>query len=104
MRLDEYLANDAVGLAGLVRAGEVTAAELAALARQRHDATHATINAVVAWYDQPTVRSRGDRPGTFAGVPFLRKDFGSGEAGRLMEMGSRLAAGYVAEETGLYFE
>ncbi|MGI9615900.1 MAG: amidase [Acidimicrobiales bacterium] len=126
MRLDEYLAYDAVGLAALVRAGQVTAIELADLARQRHEATHATINAVVEWYDQPTVQSRGDRHGvdsagssravgssgsdeavpggTFAGVPFLRKDFGSGEAGRLMEMGSRLAAGYVATETSPYFE
>ena len=132
MRLDEYLAHDAVGLAAFVRAGDVTAAELADLARQRHDATHAAINAIVEWYDRPTVMSDGadSAPiggapigyadadsvaadtvgagtfsgGAFAGVPFLRKDFGSGEAGRLMEMGSRLAAGYVAEETSPYFD
>ncbi len=47
MRLDDYLSHDAVGLAALVGAGSVTAAELADLARQRHEATHPMINAVV---------------------------------------------------------
>ena len=35
MEPDEYLQHDATSLAGLVAAGEVTAAELLALARRR---------------------------------------------------------------------
>lgn len=96
----DYTAHDAVGLAELVAKGDVTPAELRAAATERHAETHPQINAVVEWYDDPTPPATTDGP--LAGVPMLRKDYGSAEAGRLVEMGSRLAQGMRAHETGWY--
>ncbi|MFJ6883831.1 amidase [Streptomyces californicus] len=96
MRVAEYVTYDAVGLAELVAAGEVTAAELRAAALDATRAVDPQINAVVeTWQDED-----GDepQPGStpLAGVPFLVKDIGAAMAGRRMELGSRLAAGHVA--------
>lgn len=99
---DEYLALDAVAMAAAVAAGELTPAQLHAAATARHEATHPTINAVVEWYAAPSWGAAG--AGDLAGVPFLRKDFGSAEAGRLVERGSALAAGVVAASTDPYYE
>ena len=110
MDADDYLANDATGLADLVRAGEVSPAELRQAATARHERTDPVINAVVEWYDDPQppdlgsglAAADGDPP--LAGVPFLRKDFGATEQGRLIEMGSRLGRGHRATTTSTYFE
>lgn len=102
MERREYAGHDAVALAALVRRGEVTAAELAAAAEAQHAHTHPVINAVVEWYDPATVEVP-PAGGPLGGVPFLRKDIGSTEAGRLVEMGSRLAVGLRADETSPYF-
>lgn len=92
MRLEDYVTLDANALAALVREGVVTAAELGRLARQAHDRVNPFINAVVEFYeDAETVTAAA--AGAFAGVPFLRKDSGVTEAGRLQERGSRLLAG-----------
>jgi len=106
VRDEEYSALDATALAGLVRAGELSADEVLAAATAQHEATHPTINAVVEWYDEPTPPSPDADPALspLAGVPFLRKDYGSTEAGRLVEMGSRLAEGVVADTTSPFFE
>ncbi|WP_081157736.1 amidase [Ensifer aridi] len=93
MRLDEYVNYDATGLASLVRAGEVTAVELTSLAREAHDLVNPRINAVIEFYEDAETIAGVDN-GLFAGVPFLRKDIGSAEAGRLQEQGSRLFRGY----------
>ena len=99
---DDYLALDAVAMADAVAAGHLTATELHEAATARHRATDAGINAVVEWYDEP---SFGDADGTaLAGVPLLRKDYGSGEAGRLRECGSALAAGVTASTTDPFYE
>jgi len=98
--LAAYVQADATALAEMVRSGAATAEDLRALAGAQHAATHAHINAIVEWYDEPTPSSSSD--GLLAGVPFLRKDYGSAEAGRLVEMGSRLAAGHRAAETAEY--
>lgn len=108
MERRDYARRDAVGLAALVGRGEVTAAELASAAGAQHAHTHPVINAVVEWYDPGTVvvppaGTGPGRAGPLAGVPFLRKDIGSTEAGRLVEMGSRLAVGVRASETSPYF-
>ncbi|MEZ5168115.1 MAG: amidase family protein [Acidimicrobiales bacterium] len=96
MTPEEYRRLDATAIAELVRGGELATAEIAAAARARHEATHHAINAVVEWFADPTP-STGTGP--FAGVPFLSKDYGSAEKGRLVEMGSRLAAGHRATVT-----
>ncbi len=98
MRLDEYASNDAIALAGLVASGEVTPRELALTALAAIEAVNPALNAVIETYqdrigelDESTLGS-----GPFRGVPFLMKDAGLQEAGRLYEMGSRLLAGRKA--------
>lgn len=94
MNLAEYARHDATSLAGLVRRGEVTPAELAALARQAFEKVDPAINAVVEFYaDAESLPGPVD--GAFAGVPFLRKDIGATEEGRLQECGSRLLKGNI---------
>ncbi|MEO0495672.1 MAG: amidase family protein, partial [Actinomycetota bacterium] len=100
MTPDEYAALDATAIATLVNAGEVSAVDVHEAATAMHLRTDDTIHAVVEWYDEP---SPGADAGALAGVPFLRKDYGSSEAGRLQEMGSRLTAGVRPETTSPYF-
>ncbi|MFJ3088343.1 amidase [Streptomyces sp. NPDC086838] len=94
MRVAEYVAYDAVGLAELVAEGEVTAAELQAAALDATQAVDPQINAVVETWPADDEPEPGSTP--LAGVPFLIKDIGASMAGRRMELGSRLAAGNVA--------
>jgi len=103
MKLEEYTNFDATALGQMVRNGEVTAAELTGLARQAHDLVNPVINAMPEFYaDAETVP--GSDTGCFAGAPFLRKDLGSAEKGRLQENGSRLFKGYIATEDSTYIE
>jgi amidase len=97
----EYAELDATDLAGLVRARQVSVAEVLEHATDMHESTHADINAVVEWYDSPEPCVNPEGP--LAGVPFLRKDYGSTEQGRLVEMGSRLALGNTATSTSVFF-
>ncbi len=101
--LGRYLAADATELVRMVRSGEVSPDELHALAAQQHAVTDERIHAVVEWYEHPS-RAPASTAGVLAGVPFLRKDYGSAEAGRLVEMGSRLAAGLRADSTDPFFD
>lgn len=94
MRVAEYVNYDAVGLAELVAAGEVTPAELQAAALEATQAVNPQINAIVETWPADDEPQPGSTP--LAGVPFLVKDIGVAMAGRRMEMGSRLAAGNVA--------
>ncbi|RWC40711.1 MAG: amidase [Mesorhizobium sp.] len=101
MKLSEYVEYDATGLGSLVHAGEVTPLELTRLAREAHDEVNPRINAVIEFYeDAETVA--GANGGLFHGVPFLRKDIGATEAGRLQEKGSRLFKG-CRPDTDSYF-
>jgi len=101
MNLSEYASHDATSLAQLVKRGEVTAAELAGLARQAFEKVDPAINAVVEFYaDAETVP--GPTEAAFNGVPFLRKDIGATEAGRLQECGSRLLKGSVSTHDAYY--
>ncbi|PAQ10041.1 amidase [Mesorhizobium temperatum] len=103
MNLHEYTSYDATGLAELVRSREVTSVELTRLAREANDRINPTINAVIEFYnDAETVP--GSEEGPFAGVPFLRKDISSTEAGRLYECGSRLYQGYRPTIDSYYVE
>ncbi|WP_421592821.1 amidase [Shinella sp. M27] len=101
MNLSDYCSHDATGLADLVRRGDVSAHELTEAARAAHEKVDPDINAVVEFYDDAEAVS-GPQQGAFAGVPFLRKDIGSAEAGRLQEFGSRLMKGNVATLDSYY--
>jgi amidase len=97
VRLDEYAAHDALGLAELVRDGQVTPSQLAELAVQAVERVDGDVNAVVGLYPG-AVESAADPPrGPFRGVPTLLKDLFHGDAGRPTEAGSRLAAGWIAQ-------
>jgi len=96
MRLDEYAAHDALGLAYLVRNGDVTPAELSELAVAAIDQVDGELNAVAGTYPD-AVESAGDAAsGPFHGVPTLLKDLFHGDRGRPTEAGSCMAAGWVA--------
>ena len=90
----EYESYDALGLAALVKAGEVGATEVLEAAIARVEARNPTINAVVMeLYDHAAQAIEAGLPdGPFAGVPFLLKDLGSSLAGARTARGSRFFA------------
>jgi amidase len=89
MDLKDYSAHDATGLADLVRAGEVSGAELTDCANRAIDSVNGSINAVVRRLDPPVM---GDSEGAFAGVPFLVKDLVLAVGGVPQMMGTRMLA------------
>lgn len=99
MRLAEYAAHDALGLAALVASEQVSPRELARTALRAIEALDGELKAVVETYpdridglDDATLG-----PGPFRGVPFLMKDVFGHEKGRKIEFGSRLCQGMVVE-------
>ena len=77
---------DGLGLAELVRAGQVSPAELVDEAIARIEAGNPRINAVIRkMYEAARETARGGVPdGPFAGVPFLIKDLLSTVEGCLL--------------------
>jgi amidase len=96
VRVDEYAALDATGLAAIIAAGEVSVPEVVEVAREAVAAVEPALGAVVELYPDagPDPTTPGAGPGPFEGVPFLVKDMGAHFAGRLLEFGSRLARGH----------
>jgi amidase len=96
MRLPEYEAHDALGLADLVRRKDLTASELVEAAIERIEQRNPALNAVVhTMFD--AARAAAARPlpdGPFTGVPFLLKDLGAAYAGVPLTSGSRFARGF----------
>lgn len=75
MEQSEYIGLDAVGLAALVAAGEVTPGELVTTALDRVDALNEVLNAVVERRDARVLAEAAAPPdGPLSGVPFLVKD------------------------------
>ncbi|MFJ4849036.1 MULTISPECIES: hypothetical protein [unclassified Streptomyces] len=70
----EYAERDAVGLRELIRAGEVTAAEVEAVARRALAEAGAELNALTLPLLDPAPAHAADGP--LAGVPFVVKDGG----------------------------
>ncbi len=101
MTWDEWMRHDATALAGLVRAGQVTAAELAAQVQAAVTKVDPAIGAVVELFDDviaDPLRDGMDSGGAFAGVPYLMKDLGPTLKGRRQEMGAQLMMGNTARE------
>jgi amidase len=100
MKLAEYSAYDALGLAELVARKEVSAKELAQSAASARAKVDGTLKAVVELYpdriEDLDENSLGNGP--FRGVPLLIKDVFGHEKGRKIEFGSRLCAGMTVEE------
>ncbi|AFT70731.1 Amidase [Alloalcanivorax dieselolei B5] len=94
MRTAEYAEYDALGLAELIASGQVTQAEVSIAALSAIEQLNPKINALVeVWRSEPRAAT-----GPFKGVPFLVKDLGLTAKGHLNELGSRLAAGCIADE------
>lgn len=96
MNLGEYTQYDAMGLADLVRRGEVTPDELGGLAKRAIDAVNPTLNFLVAPIEETAPPPTEDR-GPFSGVPFLIKDLGTYLANVPSENGSLLAKGVALD-------
>jgi len=98
MRIPEYDALDATGLAALVARGEVTPADLLEAALERVDARNPALNAVIHRFEvEARRRAQGIVPaGPFRGVPFLTKDLGAMVEGQPMTASCRLLEGFVA--------
>jgi len=93
MKLSEYCAYDAMGLAELVAKGDVRPQELTALALEAIEKLNPALNGVIETFDeQPESFAEG---APFAGVPFLVKDLILHFKGRTTEMGSRLCQGMM---------
>ena len=90
----EYTRYDGLGLAALVKAGEVSAAELLEAAIARIEAHDPALNAVVRKrYEAARAEAaQVDRGAPFAGVPFLVKDLLAMLAGEPTANGNRLLA------------
>ena len=98
---DAYDNHDAIGLAALVRAGEVKPDELLDEALRRVDERNPAINAVWATFEERARQqiASGLGPGPLAGVPFLLKDLSVHLAGEITTNGSRFFADDVATVT-----
>jgi amidase len=89
--VDDLARLDAIGQADLVRGGRVSAVELVEAAIARIETLNPTVNAVVtSLFEEALAEARRPLPaGPLAGVPFLLKDLGTGQAGVRQTAGSR---------------
>ncbi len=97
MAFTEYGRYDALGLAELVRSGQVSPTELLDEALSRVAAVNPQINAVIHLMEGRArdAIAAGLPEGSFRGVPFLLKDLMTAYAGEPMRFGSRLFQNYV---------
>ena len=71
---EEYLKQDGLGLAELVKSKQVSAAELLETAIRRCEQVNPKLNAVVIpMFEEARKRAAQPLSGSFAGVPFLLK-------------------------------
>jgi amidase len=98
----EFARYDATGLSELVRRKEVKPSELGQAALRAIERTNRELNAVIEVYEDAVAAISDDDVGgaPFAGVPFVAKDLGWAVAGRRVEAGSRLLAGWTSSRTG----
>ena len=93
--------HDALGLAGLVKAREISPTELLEAAIMRAEALNPRFNFMAQkHYDYARAAiAKGLPDGPFTGVPWLLKDLNTYIAGELTEGGSRFYKGYRATVT-----
>jgi amidase len=96
---EEYDQYDGLGLAELVRKGDVSAVELCEEAVQRIEKVNPKLNAVVTpMFEEGRETAQGELPeGPFKGVPFLLKDLGAAYAGVPMTNGCKARRNYISE-------
>jgi amidase len=89
MELRDYAAQDAFGLAALVRNGEVSAVEVEDAARRAIAAVEPRLHATVGDLLDPPLEASEDGP--FAGVPFALKEVAPHAKGQVTQLGSRIS-------------
>ncbi|GAB3278622.1 amidase [Parasphingorhabdus pacifica] len=100
MEYSEYREHDGVGLAHLIRTGQVSAGEVLEAAVARADEVNERLNAItVALHDEARERARGELQGPLSGVPFLLKDLHQEIAGVPSSSGSQVLSTIPAAET-----
>lgn len=94
----EWEARDAMGIAALIKSGEINAREAVETAITRIEQLNPQINAVIyRAFDSALEMARRQKPtGPFAGVPFLLKDLNAPAQGLPLTNGSNLLAGAPA--------
>lgn len=100
MKIDEYQSQDAMGLAELVRTGEVTPADLLDVAIRCVETIDPGVNAVVVdMRDEARRHLAQDLPDAapFRGVPYLLKDLRADYAGVATTAGSRFFVDNIPE-------
>lgn len=92
MRFDDYAAHDGLGLAALVKSGQVSPLELLEAAVARIEAANPALNAVIRTRFDAARREAAqvDRAAPFSGVPFLVKDLLATIAGEPTGQGTGL--------------
>ena len=97
MELSEYAKYDGLGLAELVRKGEVSPKELMEAALKAIERLNSTLNSVISTIaDEAEKEIESGLPdGPFKGVPFLIKEIVLHAANIPVNMGSHLAKGLV---------
>ncbi len=97
MNQSDYLSHDALGLSGLIRTGQVTAAEVLEAALARAEAVNPRINALTTSMAEAAraLVKNGPPSGPLSGAPFLLKDLSAQVAGVPTSAGSRLMAGVI---------
>src|SRR5690625_4642777 len=106
MKLSEYIDFDGIGLAELVKKGEVTAEELAELSFTRLKEVDKELNAVTQTRGAQAKQElqQLDPEAPFAGVPFYLKDISQTIAGEVSSGGSKLMAQAKAPQTAKLVE
>ena len=96
----DYERNDGLGLAGFVKDGSVSAAELLEAAIERVEQRNPAINAVIdRMYDQAKAAIAPGLPaGPFSSVPYLLKDGGASYAGTVTTLGSSAFRKFIPDQ------
>ncbi|MBW4082487.1 amidase [Paenibacillus sp. S150] len=107
MKFSAYSTYDALGLAALVRAREVSPRELAEAAFARLDEVNPVLNAVVRTRREAALREADTMPAAdasrpFAGVPFLLKDISQAIGGEALTSGAVLMKDNIAKRDSNY--
>lgn len=101
MQLRDYAACDGVALATLIRAGDVSAAEVEDAARRAIDEVESALGATVGELAEPAFAASEDGP--LAGVPFALKEVAPHLEGQVTQLGSRWAGGGVTGIADTHF-
>lgn len=98
MTFEEYRQYDGLGLAQLVKKGDITPIDLLNIAIGQVEAQNPALNAVIhKMYDAAhTAAASVDKNAPFAGVPFVVKDLGVEFAGTPIRWGCRGWEGYIS--------